>query len=438
MDVGMPEHGPDTEPPEGVPSGPAQDQVVTPRPPAGHRYGELVILGYNGIVAHGDKDRRPSKFLLHKRVAANGVKPARYYEVKQPQMSQAVRDRCQHSVSYTLSRHKAIIVEYAPDPDTDLFQVGRSSESPIDFVVLDTIPGVKAEDTRDSKVVHSTISRFACRLLVNRATMRANVYAAGFDSSRNIFLGEKATKWETDGIIDGLTTNGILLMHPQGAFCGGRGRPGAWMEVSVGGGMYGLRATRSAAQKGLKMEDQTSELQDGTLVDLCGATLLWRSAEGLSRSPTKHDLERMVDQLNAGRPQCPVGLNTLVIPRKSAAPATGDGDPWVYLNCGHVQGRHQWGHEHGTDSLTCPMCFKTGSVVRLCMGMEPCFHVDCERPTHAFSPCGHMASEATVRYWSAVMIPHGTNGFHSMCPFCATPLSAATPHVRLIFQDNLD
>ena len=81
---------------------------------------------------------------------------------------------------------------------------------------------------------------------------------------------------------------------------------------------------------------------------------------------------------------------------------------------------------------------QTGSVVRLCMGMEPCFHVDCERPTHAFNPCGHMASEATVRYWSAVMIPHGTNGFHSMCPFCATPLSAPTPHVRLIFQDNLD
>ena len=58
----------------------------------------------------------------------------------------------------------------------------------------------------------------------------------------------------------------------------------------------------------LQMEDQTSELQDGTLVDLCGATLLWRSAEGLSRSPTKHDLERMVDQLNAGRPQCPVSV----------------------------------------------------------------------------------------------------------------------------------
>lgn len=26
-------------------------------------------------------------------------------------------------------------------------------------------------------------------------------------------------------------------------------------------------------------------LQDGTLIDLCGATLLWRSAEGLQNSP---------------------------------------------------------------------------------------------------------------------------------------------------------
>lgn len=26
-------------------------------------------------------------------------------------------------------------------------------------------------------------------------------------------------------------------------------------------------------------------LQDGTLIDLCGATLLWRSADGLAKSP---------------------------------------------------------------------------------------------------------------------------------------------------------
>lgn len=66
-------------------------------------------------------------------------------------------------------------------------QIGRSSESPIDFVVMDTIPGDKAGD---SKVLQSTISRFACRILCDRSNPRiAQVYAAGFDSSRNIFLG---------------------------------------------------------------------------------------------------------------------------------------------------------------------------------------------------------------------------------------------------------
>lgn len=56
---------------------------------------------------------------------------------------------------------------------------------------------------------------------------------------------------------------------------------------------------------------------------------------------TKRDLEKLVDEINAGRPQCPVGLNTLVIPRK---PSTAHGSdqlnnqPYVYLNCGHVQG----------------------------------------------------------------------------------------------------
>lgn len=65
-------------------------------------------------------------------------------------------------------------------------QVGRSSESPIDFVVMDTLPG----DKKDAKVMQSTISRFACRILVNRnESSKARIYAAGFDSSRNIFLG---------------------------------------------------------------------------------------------------------------------------------------------------------------------------------------------------------------------------------------------------------
>ena len=90
------------------------------------------------------------------------------------------------------------------------------------------------------------------------------------------------------------------------------------------------------------------------MIDLCGATLLWRSAEGkikklfksktnkifypgLSRSPTPRQLERALDELNAGRPQCPVGLHTLIVPRKNSQNIAPEAQPMVYLKCGHVQ-----------------------------------------------------------------------------------------------------
>jgi pellino protein len=36
-------------------------------------------------------------------------------------------------------------------------------------------------------------------------------------------------------------------------------------------------------------------------------------------------------------------------------------------------------------------------MAKLCMGMEPAFYVDAEPPTFAFNPCGHMATEKTVK-----------------------------------------
>lgn len=116
---------------------------------------------------------------------------------------------------------------------------------------------------------------------------------------------------------------------------------------------------------------------------------------------TKHDLEALVDAINAGRPQCPVGLNTLVIPRKSSAepmpqPHAAQ-QPYVYLKCGHVQGHHDWGQEKDKATRRCPMCLIAGPIVKLCMGIEPAFYVDSGPPTYAFSPCGHMATEKTVK-----------------------------------------
>ena len=69
-------------------------------------------------------------------------------------MWQAILNAQQHSISYTLSRNQAVIVEYKSDSDTDMFQVGRSSEQPIDFVVMDTTPGDKQGENKVSHVVY--------------------------------------------------------------------------------------------------------------------------------------------------------------------------------------------------------------------------------------------------------------------------------------------
>lgn len=65
-------------------------------------------------------------------------------------------------------------------------------------------------------------------------------------------LQEKATKWQDNiGIeMDGLTTNGVLIMHPKGKFCGGNAKCGLWRETSLGGEVFSLRESRSAQQKG--------------------------------------------------------------------------------------------------------------------------------------------------------------------------------------------
>lgn len=679
--------------------------------PLNNIYGELSILGYNGFIPNVEKSgrRNRSKFLLCQRLTPNGIKKTKRYYVKQPQATKAIQDKDLHSISYTFSRSQTIIVEYGQDPDTDMFQIGRSSEEPIDFVVVDTFPDsldasiasnhhhhpshqsrhhhnennssgsqmiagdlpgmnrihrhlakvgdelirygmpLPAHDprahqhfqqfhrhhqqavllnypqpnmsnlppvmadhfraheqsyyhqqqimqqqqhhhvvahssglhpaqssTRDSNHNHhpeahqsrqnqvskrshttqSTISRFACRIIVERKPpYTARIYAAGFDSSKNIFLGEKATKWEQNDSIDGLTTNGVLLMHPKrGSFYSDSGeqkqdsdpkfKPTSsecniksgdtsdnsttkqpcsnnelrkslhevsnavasnnnssnnesskwdshtkmevdrtneldysdsnyqddnavkdfqnpvieydevWREVSVDGGIYAIRESRSAAQKGTRIENETNILQDGTLIDLCGATLLWRSVDGFRASPTKKSLEEKIDQLNASRPQCPVGLNTLIIPRKPIPPGNqhhrhGHRDfstkpekshqPYVYLKCGHVQGYHDWGTTEKSNQRTCPICLSVGTVAKLSMGLEPSFYVDSGPLTHVFNPCGHMASEKTVKYWCSIKIPHGTHFFHSICPFCATPLTTNEPgSTKLIFQDDLD
>ena len=71
---------------------------------------------------------------------------------------------------------------------------------------------------------------------------------------------------------------------------------------------------------------------------------------------SEREFEHLVDDINAGRPQCPVGLMTLVLPRKGTL-GVNDKQPFVYLKCGHVHGQHQWGQSHDSnDGRTCPLC----------------------------------------------------------------------------------
>lgn len=44
-----------------------------------------------------------------------------------PFCPQALSNRGQHSISYTLSRSHSVIVEYTHDGDTDMFQVGSGA-----------------------------------------------------------------------------------------------------------------------------------------------------------------------------------------------------------------------------------------------------------------------------------------------------------------------
>jgi len=69
-------------------------------------------------------------------------------------------------------------------------------------------------------------------------------------------LQEKAPKWMTTRngkkTIDGLTTNGVLIMQPRNGFTH-QSEATHWKEVSVCGEIYSLRESRSAQNPGAKV-----------------------------------------------------------------------------------------------------------------------------------------------------------------------------------------
>lgn len=403
-------------------------------------YGQLIVLGFNGRIPF-DTGEIPlySKFVLKQREEGNAQKPCKQNCYESVKESADYQSSDKHSVCYTVSDGKNVVVSYEVDPDCDMYQIGRSSEKN-DFIVMDVVPN--AQKATDCMLSKSTISRFACRICVDRTPpYTARIYAAGFDKSRNIQLGEKAMKWsQNEGMMDGLTTNGVLILHPQsGEYGVVSANPGVWREVSIIGDIYGLRRARSDRGVGRKVVNESNVLMDGTLIDLCGAVLLWRSREGMTKMPSLNQIEELRRKLNATKPQCPVGLMTLEFP--SNPPRSGNrtcikaDTPHVYLVCGHVHGYHTWNSPvYNGELRTCPMCRQIGSYIRLQLGVEAALWADCKPNYYAFIPCGHMCSEATVRFWAQVPLPHGCHAFRAACPFCGTPLQGEAGFVKLIFS----
>ncbi|XP_060755570.1 E3 ubiquitin-protein ligase pellino homolog 1 isoform X2 [Neoarius graeffei] len=422
------------------------------------KYGELIVLGCNGSFPGGNRGRRKSRFSLYRRAKANGVKPGTVHNACSPEAAKVISNNSQHSVSYTLSGTETVVVEYTDDNETDMFQIGRCTESPIDIVVAN--PAGCSHSNELSGSNQSTISRFACRIVCERSPpYTARVYAAGFDCSRNIFLG-KAAKWHSfGGQMDGLTTNGVLVMRPQGEFSS-TSEPGVWREISVCGNVHTLRATRAAQSKGQQVRDESQILVDGSLIDLCGVTLLWRAAAALPCAPGPEHLEQLRVKLNAARPHCPVLLHTLAFPSLDDSESHQPRQPWAYLCCGHVHGFHPWrgrgtsikheeekeendkdvmkGAREGDKERECPLCRARGLYVALTLGRESRLCVDVGPPSHAFVPCGHVCSEATAVYWSKTRLPCGASSFYPACPFCMKQLAHDRPYVKLIFQGAPD
>ena len=158
-------------------------------------------------------------------------------------------------------------------------------------------------------------------------------------------MKEKATKWTSNddkGELDGVTTNGVLIMHPNPSITTNNNNTSSttklientnneWLEVSVCGAVFTLKDSRlnsplaSSSQSnvaGLTLSKKSlynNILKDGTLIDLCGATLMWRSCDSLAKTADKSFLDANLRHLNKIRPQCPVGLKTLIFP-SSASP----------------------------------------------------------------------------------------------------------------------
>ena len=131
------------------------------------------------------------------------------------------------------------------------------------------------------------------------------------------------------------------------------------------------------------------------------SSLIWLFL--LFRSQSTLDLYKMIDEMNARKPLCPV-LYVPLLFAKGDEPLDCDHSlntcvcaAFIHLKCGHVQGNHKWKLVNDVaENYYCPICRSEGTVVKLVVGMETAYYVDRGPLTHCFDPCGHVSSEKTI------------------------------------------
>lgn len=233
----------------------SQDQLM-------RKYGNLVILGYNGCLKpekQQQSGRRRSKFELRKQVIANGVQLSNRRAIVNRASEQNIatndckqvnasvsRETNEHAIVYTFGNEnttkigeqgragvvceREITVYYEKDQNSDMFQIGRSADKSIHFVV----------DT------NCEVSRYAARIIVDRCwPHEARIYAAAFNSDNTINVGRDKLKWLKDKETDGFTSNGVYIMQTNFPDCRAKG---LWREVSIEGVLYPMREDRHNPQ----------------------------------------------------------------------------------------------------------------------------------------------------------------------------------------------
>jgi hypothetical protein len=232
------------------------------------------------------------------------------------------------------------------------------------------------------------------------------------------------------------------------------------------------------------VENELNLLVDGSLIDLCGATLLWRSAEGLAKGPVlllfnkslivylmclhwfvycrRLDIWKrwLTSWMQANRSvqsvwtrwccresrlyHRPIRLLTFI---------------WnVGTFRANITGGKKEKIEHAPSALKLALSHNSAWVSNQPFGwianhprtrsipaviwlprkqssMQSLFNLH-TRPFLYWSE-SYIIIKHNYRYWGAIPIPHGTNGFIGKCPFCATPLEDRG-FAKLIFQDHLD